>query len=290
MESEKIISSTNRSICCLEVYRLINDPESNFDYRPGKVSFFLRDIPLGYRRKKNHYYFSGACGPHFCPFCAKPFPLQLPFDAWNNAYEQELGVPNTTYFSWSDISLAENLPKKFESEQWWRERNIKLKYNVPFDSVESLKECLARAKTEKNRMDWLKIIDDEILAQKNLDGVCCTNLKEKMVLIFDCDTNPEYNCSKFPLTYEPEKRRFFLPNVPPFFKFHGFPTKYHRILLSQIFYCFWCGKALPKSLAPEWFKIVTSEFGVTDIFNQKQLAKKLPPEFLTEQWWRQRGL
>ena len=100
METKKINFSTDRSICCVEVKRLINDAESNFDYEPGEVSFFLRDIPLGYRRKKNHYYFSGACGPLFCPFCAKPFP-EILFDELEKACVEELGHPDKKYSSWS---------------------------------------------------------------------------------------------------------------------------------------------------------------------------------------------
>jgi hypothetical protein len=268
---------------------LIKDPESNFSYKPAGPEFLLLDIPKGYRRKKNHYHFNGATSQLFCMFCGAAVPIDFS-SQWERACKEELGKPNKKYTNWSHASLFIKLPQKFTTEQWWRERNLSLKYHKPLSIQKWCQQQLKKATSDESRNYWLQQIDKEIMSHKNLNGICCTKLKTEMFQIFDCKTNSEYSCSKFPLIYESEKRRFFLPNIASFFNFHGFPIKPNRKLLNQIFYCPWCGKVLPKSLANEWFRIVTTEFGVSDIYNHKQLAAKVPQKFLSEDWWRERGL
>jgi hypothetical protein len=100
-------------------------------------------------------------------------------------------------------------------------------------------------------------------------------------------------CCPFLVFYEQHKRLFYFSSVSSESLIHRFyqkEPKAYRIIFNEIFYCQWCGAKLPKSLAREWFDIVTKKFGVTDICNKKKLAKKLPPEFFTEQWWCEWGL
>jgi len=59
--------------------------------------------------------------------------------------------------------------------------------------------------------------------------------------------------------------------------------------LQGIDYCPWCGKRLPKSLNDEWFSILKSEYGLDDPHSKEQ-EKLVPEEFMTDQWWKKRGL
>lgn len=54
-------------------------------------------------------------------------------------------------------------------------------------------------------------------------------------------------------------------------------------------YCPWCGTKLPTYLGHVRADILRDEYGVTDECDKKQ-AKHIPAEFLTDEWWKKRGL
>jgi hypothetical protein len=53
-------------------------------------------------------------------------------------------------------------------------------------------------------------------------------------------------------------------------------------------YCMFCGKKLPTSLRDLWFDILENEFGLMNPLGKDK--KKIPGEFLSDQWWRERRL
>lgn len=53
-------------------------------------------------------------------------------------------------------------------------------------------------------------------------------------------------------------------------------------------YCMFCGKKLPASLRHEWFDLLEQEYGLEDPMDEDK--KKVPKEFMTEEWWKKRGL
>lgn len=54
-----------------------------------------------------------------------------------------------------------------------------------------------------------------------------------------------------------------------------------------ILFCPWCGKSLPEDLRDEWFTILEDEMKIkVNIDN----TENLPKEFLTDTWWKNRGL
>ena len=53
-------------------------------------------------------------------------------------------------------------------------------------------------------------------------------------------------------------------------------------------YCMFCGKKLPISVRDEWFEILEKEYGLESPCEEDK--KKVPKEFLTDEWWQQRGL
>lgn len=54
-------------------------------------------------------------------------------------------------------------------------------------------------------------------------------------------------------------------------------------------FCPWCSAKLPESLSDVRDSILLDEYGIDDEFDKKQ-AKKIPAEFLTDEWWKKRGL
>ena len=52
-------------------------------------------------------------------------------------------------------------------------------------------------------------------------------------------------------------------------------------------FCPWCGEKLPKELDDEWGTILEKEYGIKMPGLNKD---KVPQEFLTEDWWKKRGL
>ena len=55
-------------------------------------------------------------------------------------------------------------------------------------------------------------------------------------------------------------------------------------------YCSNCGTKLPDSLRDAWFTTLKQEYGVEDILNKDNKAQNIPKEFLTDEWWKKRGL
>src|SRR5258708_2800309 len=53
-------------------------------------------------------------------------------------------------------------------------------------------------------------------------------------------------------------------------------------------YCMFCGKKLPKSVSDEWFEILEKEYGLERPLTGDK--KKVPKEFVTDEWWKKRGL
>jgi hypothetical protein len=49
-----------------------------------------------------------------------------------------------------------------------------------------------------------------------------------------------------------------------------------------------CGKKLPLSLRDEWFEILEKEYGLENPYEEDR--KKVPKEFWTDEWWKNRGL
>ena len=53
-------------------------------------------------------------------------------------------------------------------------------------------------------------------------------------------------------------------------------------------YCMFCGKKLPESLRIEWFDILEQKYGLESPYEEDR--DRIPKEFLTDEWWKKRGL
>jgi hypothetical protein len=49
-----------------------------------------------------------------------------------------------------------------------------------------------------------------------------------------------------------------------------------------------CGKKLPKSVRHEWYDILEEKYGLES--PDEEDKKKIPKEFLTDEWWKNRDL
>ena len=53
-------------------------------------------------------------------------------------------------------------------------------------------------------------------------------------------------------------------------------------------YCMFCGKKLPQSLRVPWFDTLEQEYNLESPYEEDK--KRVPKEFLTDEWWKNRGL
>ena len=61
------------------------------------------------------------------------------------------------------------------------------------------------------------------------------------------------------------------------------------VVVEPLKYCPWCGVKLPKDLFEEWVKIIKKKFKVEHSFDKEEL-KKVPEEYMTDEWWKKKGL
>lgn len=116
-----------------------------------------------------------------------------------------------------------------------------------------------------NNEKWLNEIQKEVEEERrNYKGPhCCMTMHYE--LLSDYKT----------LAYSPKWREYgvIIPNSS-------------TIMLMD--YCMFCGKKLPLSLRNKWFDVLEEEYRLdVSISNYK---KKVPAEFLTDEWWKKRGL
>jgi hypothetical protein len=69
----------------------------------------------------------------------------------------------------------------------------------------------------------------------------------------------------------------------------SFTLKIEKAVHTGIKFCPWCGSQLPKYLYDEWERILTQEYGIQTPSAHMD-DDGFPPEFLTEEWWKKRGL
>jgi hypothetical protein len=58
--------------------------------------------------------------------------------------------------------------------------------------------------------------------------------------------------------------------------------------VSLMMFCPNCGTKLPSSLRDQWFDILEKEYGLEGPIEEDK--KQIPKEFLTDDWWKKRGL
>jgi hypothetical protein len=57
----------------------------------------------------------------------------------------------------------------------------------------------------------------------------------------------------------------------------------------RVTFCPFCGTKLPNDLVEERMDTLEAEYGIDDIYDDKQ-KKLIPQEFMTDEWWKKRGL
>ncbi|HEX4068763.1 MAG TPA: hypothetical protein VHX42_01570 [Candidatus Babeliales bacterium] len=113
--------------------------------------------------------------------------------------------------------------------------------------------------------DWLKKIHEEVAEERrNYKGShCCLTMDAGLSMAGTI------------LYYDKQYREYGIKE-----------TRLTRGMLID--YCMFCGKKLPLSVRDEWFEILEKEYGLERPGTGDR--KKVPKEFLTDEWWKKRGL
>lgn len=65
--------------------------------------------------------------------------------------------------------------------------------------------------------------------------------------------------------------------------------KYEMYDCYRLNFCPACGIKVPENLIDAWYDVLQQECGLDDpVFNPEQ-NKRIPTEFLTDEWWKKRG-
>jgi hypothetical protein len=106
--------------------------------------------------------------------------------------------------------------------------------------------------------------DVECLCDRLLDvDTCCETLKKRL-----------NNC-RIGIRYDRQDRSYAIKE--------RYMSGYNSIT-----HCPWCGSKLPSDLYDTREEVLKKEFGIDE--DDRTQAKKVPAEFLTDEWWKKRGL
>ena len=116
-----------------------------------------------------------------------------------------------------------------------------------------------------NREEMLKKIREEVAEERrNYKGPhCCLTL--------ECGLSSDARV----LSYNPKYREYGIK----------IQKSSRNIKMS---YCICCGKKLPSSLRIKWADTLMIEHKISDPMYRDK--KKIPKEFITDEWWKNRGL
>lgn len=71
--------------------------------------------------------------------------------------------------------------------------------------------------------------------------------------------------------------------------YYAYSRGYYISNEKLIKYCPFCGCKLPIYLKTKWFKILKNDYNLHDPYNEEQ-ANKIPKEFYSDEWWKNRKL
>ena|SRR3984885_15857699 len=116
-----------------------------------------------------------------------------------------------------------------------------------------------------HKNDWLDTIQKEIEQERQhyAGPHCCLTMDSELL---NAETVLKYN---------PQYREYGIK----------IPESTGCVLMD---YCMACGKKLPLSLRDEWYDILEQKYGLESIGEEDR--NKIPKEFFTDEWWKQRGL
>ena len=86
-----------------------------------------------------------------------------------------------------------------------------------------------------------------------------------------------------PVTYEPCLRSYTISAPDSLLKKNEIWVGY------RVIFCPFCGTKLPSSLAQKRLEVLEEEYGIDDPYYPEQ-RKRMPHEFMTDEWWKKRGL
>ncbi|CAL7959836.1 conserved hypothetical protein [Alphaproteobacteria bacterium] len=75
---------------------------------------------------------------------------------------------------------------------------------------------------------------------------------------------------------------------PTFREYYIYIHNSNNIITME--YCPWCGKKLPRILRVDYFDVLEREYGLDLALDEIKNNPKIPEEFRTDEWWKNRGL
>lgn len=87
------------------------------------------------------------------------------------------------------------------------------------------------------------------------------------------------------MTRHLQEKEVFI-DYEPKFREYGIFASPDKASVQMIRFCPWCGKELPSSLGDRWFSEVVDQLHLDPAYDED----KIPIEFKSDAWWKQRGL
>jgi hypothetical protein len=146
------------------------------------------------------------------------------------------------------------IPAEFLTDEWWKKRDLA---NIV------IRQSVRNAMIQADPDEWAEKMQRNQVweAQKaNYNGPhCCLTMDAELA-------------DSIILHYVPHLREYQVQSV--------------GVLMLN--YCPFCGIRESQSLRKTWLEILKADYGLVDPF--KKDKRKVPQEFLTDEWWKKRGL
>lgn len=251
-----------------ELKAAVLDPETAVYYGPhhAKYAFYINNnygIYRGLQFSKivGNHPISGA-GFYYCPWSGDYLNNEVR-DIWFDRMQKLL--PDASLLQ---LDSVDPVPRRYRDETWWLEEGFET-VDLKDYEIELQKEA------EEYKLDGEDYFERDGTPVNWTSGFwrfphrpphLCRSIAEDF---WDC----RYTITYIPWTREYGFRRYQVARDPI-----GNPIR-----MRKFDYCYNCGAKLPSSLKAQWLEeIAAAGYTPND--------EDLPPEFLSDEWWKKRGL
>ena len=201
----------------------------------------------------------------FCPWTGEPLPPDLGYYR-DHVIDHEHNVP-----WWGTTGFEGRLPEEMYSDKWWRTRS-------PIDP----KWYERPLRTEMDELWPPGLEDDPFIPWVAPSYPGRTRFPER----------PPHLCWHMDFLMRPYTLYAYLPWA----REYGFrivdinnPLEFQPMRVCAVIHCPFCGRKLPSNLREEWTKRVKAH-GLTPADSTPEERAALPPELVSDTWWKEAGL